>query len=66
MKNAKLINPELMNEFEMIQVGHYMDTHKPDTLYTMSPGNKCIWVYFHAQDWYFIFRDGKIVDIQID
>jgi hypothetical protein len=66
MKNARLSNPELMNEFEMIHVGEYMERNKPDTHYTMAPGNECIWVWFHDQNWYFIFRDGKIADIQID
>ena len=66
MKNARLMNPQLMNEFEMIQVGEYMDKSLPNTHYTMAQGNDCIWVYFSMQNWYFIFRDGKIADIQID
>jgi len=34
--------------------------------YTLSQGNDCIWAYYGAINEYFIFRDGKIVDIQID
>jgi hypothetical protein len=43
-----------------------MQENRPTTLYTMTPGNNCIWVYFGNQNWYFIFRNGKIADIQID
>ena len=66
MKNARLLNPQLMNEFEMIQVGEYMNTRHPEVPYTMTPGNNCIYVYFGFMNMYFIFRDGKIVDVQID
>jgi hypothetical protein len=34
--------------------------------YTMRPGNDCIWVSYGRVDAYYIFRDGKIVDVQID
>lgn len=60
------MNPGLMNEFEMIQVGDYMEKNSPDVQYTMAPGNNCIWVYYSFMNLYFIFRDGKIADIQID
>lgn len=55
-----------VNEFEAIQVGEYMSAHHPNVHYTMTPGNDCVWVYFGSQNWYFIFRDGKIADVQID
>lgn len=60
------MNPGLMNEFEMIQVGDYMEKKHPEVHYTMAPGNNCIWVYYSFMNLYFIFRDGKIADIQID
>jgi len=66
MKNATVNHPDQMNEFEMILVDRYMQENRPTTLYTMTPGNNCIWVYFGNQNWYFIFRNGKIADIQID
>ena len=66
MKNAQVINPGLINEFEMIQVGDYMEKNHPTVHYTMSPGNGCIWVYYSFMNLYFIFREGKIADIQID
>lgn len=66
MKNATLNRPELLNEFEAIQVGAYMEKTHPNVLYTMTPGNGCIWVYYGSINMYFVFRDGKIADIQID
>lgn len=66
MKNVRFIHPELINEFEMFQVADYMETHHPGVHYTMSPGNQCVWVYYSSIDLYFIFRDGKIADVQID
>jgi hypothetical protein len=34
--------------------------------YTMRPGNDCIWVSYGLVDCYYIFREGRIVDIQFD
>lgn len=34
--------------------------------YTMRPGNDCIWVSYGRVDCYYIFREGRIVDIQVD
>jgi hypothetical protein len=34
--------------------------------YNLIPGNDCIWAYHGRINEYFIFRDGKLVDIQID
>lgn len=55
-----------MNEFEMILVGEYMNKEHPNINYTMTPGNDCIWVYWSFMNLYFIFRNGKIAEIQID
>jgi hypothetical protein len=64
--NKATINPGLTNEFEILQVADWMEKNKPNAYYTMAPGNDCIWVYYSFVDMYFIFRDGKIVDIQVD
>ena len=64
MKNAT-VRPGV-NEFEAMLVGKHMEERHPNVHYTMAPGNDCVWVYFGNQNWYFIFRDGKIADIQID
>jgi hypothetical protein len=66
MKNATIHHAELMNEFEMIQVSHHMEQTNPDVLYTMTPGNDCIWVYYGQLNLYYIFRNGKIAEIQVD
>ena len=60
------IHPEL-NPLEVIQVKDYMDQHSPKvTHYTMTRGNDCIWVYYSYMNLYFIFRNGRIADVQID
>jgi len=58
--------PEKMNEFEMIQVQDHMAKNYPNRSYHMRPGNDCIWVTMGNVHFYFIFRNGKIVDIQAD
>ena len=60
------INPAL-NPLEVILVEDWMKQNKPTvTAYTMTRGNDCIWVYWSYMNYYFIFREGKIHDIQID
>ena len=60
------IHPEL-NPLEVILVEDYMTKHYPKvTHYTMTRGDNCIWVYYSYMNLYFVFRGGKIVDIQID
>ena len=60
------IHPAL-NPLEVILVEDYMTEHHPRvTHYTMTQGNDCIWVYYSYMNLYFIFREGKIHDIQID
>lgn len=60
------IHPNL-NPLEVIQVDDYMVKHYPKvTHYTMTEGNDCIWVYYRNMNLYFVFRDGRIVDVQID
>jgi hypothetical protein len=60
------IHPAL-NPLEVIQVEDYMAKHSPKvTHYTMTQGNNCIWVYYSYMNLYFIFRNGKIADVQID
>ena len=38
--------------------------------YEMRPGNECVWVSVphggFSLEMYYIFRDGKLVDVQID
>jgi hypothetical protein len=63
----RIVDGEKLNEFEIIIVQEYMAKHHPDvTDYTMAPGNECVWVWHGQINKYFIFRNGKLVDIQID
>lgn len=60
------IDPDL-NPLEVILVKDYMDKNNPRvTHYIMTRGNDCIWVYYSYMNLYFIFRGGKIHDVQID
>ena len=58
-----------MNSFEVLQVEADLQK-KGITDYKMQPGNGCIWVSEFKGSFcihsYYIFRDGKIADVQID
>lgn len=58
------IHPEL-NPLEVFLVEDDM-SRKGITHYTMAKGNDCIWVYYGSMNLYYIFKNGKIHDIQID
>ncbi len=58
-----------MNPLEMILVAEDMERKYPDLQYTMTAGNDCIWVYWGStvpMNLYYIFKEGRIVDIQVD
>lgn len=54
-----------VNEFELIIV---MDKLKEMGVEwaQIRPGNKCVWVSHGYIESYYIFNQGKLVDIQID
>ncbi len=54
-----------MNEFEVMLVQKDLQD-KGIEHYTMRPGNECIWVSYGLVNCYYIFREGRIVDIQVD
>lgn len=58
------INPEL-NPLEVLLVCEHYEQRGVKN-YTLTKGNDCIWAYRGQLNEYFIFRDGKLVDIQID
>ena len=66
MKNATVVRPEQLNEFELIQTCEDFERKYPGAQYTVRPGNRCIWVTAGVVDMYYIFKDGKIVDVQVD
>jgi len=53
-----------MTDFEIVK--QYMDTKYAGKQYAMRNGNRCVWVSMGLSDMYFILREGKIVDIQVD
>jgi hypothetical protein len=54
-----------MTDFEIVK--NYMDTKYPKSLYAMRKGNDCVWVTLNARiEMYFVIRNGKIVNIDID
>lgn len=58
------IDPSL-NEFEVIIVAEKLEKAGIKD-YTLARGNNCIWAYYGHINEYYIFRDGHLVDIQID
>ena len=58
-----------VNEFERLIVVEEMRKHGY-TSYEMRPGNDCVWVSVprggFSLEMYYIFRDGKLVEVQID
>ena len=54
-----------MNEFEVMLVTEDLRIKGIEN-YTMRPGNDCVWVTHGLVNCYYIFRDGRIADIQID
>lgn len=54
-----------LNPSEVIAVQNDLLQHSIKH-YTIRPGNNCIWVSYGLVNAYYIFRDGRIVDVQID
>ena len=66
----RILTPETLNSLEVIQVEDYMKKYHPNKHYDVRSGNNCVWVSWGSSsspiDLYFIFKDGKIADIQVD
>jgi hypothetical protein len=58
------INPNL-NELEVLVVADHL-AKKGIKYYTLTQGNGCIWAYYGRINEYYIFRNGELVDVQID
>lgn len=58
-----------MNEFEVLVVEKDLQD-KGFSNWKLRPGNDCIWASVMSGafwlDFYYIFREGKLVDIQVD
>lgn len=66
MKNATIHNAAQLNEFELILACADFEKRYPGDGYNVYPGNNCIWISAGLLDLYYIFRDGKIAEVQID
>jgi hypothetical protein len=53
-----------MTDFQIVR--EYLAKRYPDKCYAMEKGNNCVWVIMGMCHMYFIVRDGRIVDIQVD
>jgi hypothetical protein len=58
------IDPRL-NPLEVLVIEEELRRRGVD-YYDMRPGNDCVWVSYNRLETYWIFRQGKLVDIQID
>lgn len=58
------IDPDLNPLEVMIVTEHLADQGITD--YTLCKGNNCIWAYWRMINAYYIFSDGKLVDIHYD
>jgi hypothetical protein len=58
------IDPRL-NELEVLVVAEHLKNKGVES-YTLTQGNACIWAYYGQINEYYIFREGRLVDVQID
>jgi hypothetical protein len=58
------ISPNL-NPLEVMIVAEHLEKNGV-TDYTLTEGNDCIWAYYGMINEYYIFREGRLIDIQID
>ena len=65
MKVNLQVNDPTLNPLELLLVAEDLD-HKGVGYATATRGNDCIYVYYGVINSYYIFRNGKIADIQYD
>ena len=58
------IHPDL-NPLEVMLVDEELKK-RGITSYNLLPGNGCIWAYYNLVNEYYIFREGRLVDVQVD
>lgn len=54
-----------LNPLELMLIAEDLDKRGIQRA-TAYQGNDCIWIHYGLVDCYYIFRDGKIADIQFD
>lgn len=47
-------------------VTDYLAENHPGKLYSVRPGNGCVWVSMGRTEGYYFVRDGKVVDVIYD
>jgi hypothetical protein len=47
-------------------ISEYMAIHYPNRLYRLTQGNNCDWVSMGNINMYFIIRNNRIIDVQVD
>lgn len=47
-------------------ISEYMAIHYANRLYRLYEGNNCDWVSMGNIDMYFIIRNNRIIDVQVD
>ena len=64
----RIQTPETLNSLEVLQVQDWMEKNSPRIHYEVRSGNGSVWVTApHLNlNLYFVFRNGKIADIQVD
>jgi hypothetical protein len=65
LKYSMIKIDQTLNEFEVMVVADHLRENGVEH-YTLARGNDCIWAYYGHINEYYIFREGKLVDIQID
>jgi hypothetical protein len=65
MEDIQVHNAHDINELQLLQVMGDME-NRGIKRYTVRPGNNCIWVSYNLVDCYYLFRDGRIFDLQFD
>ena len=65
MEDIRVHNAHDINELQLLQVMGDMEQRNIKS-YTVRPGNNCIWVSYNLVDCYYLFRDGRIAEIEFD
>ena len=58
------IDPTL-NSLEVLVVAEHLE-RRGVTHYNLTQGKDCIWAYYGVINEYYIFKEGLLVDVQID
>jgi len=65
MNDIRVHYADQLNEFQLLQIMGDMESRGIKS-YDVRPGNNCIWVSYSKVDCYYLFRDGRIVDVQFE